>query len=228
MSIDSKDILIIEDDKAIVRILQLELTYEGYTFDIAIDGRKGLELFEKNTYKIILLDLMLPYISGLEVCQRIRKESNVHIIMMTAKRDVNDRIVGLDSGADDYITKPFEMQELLARLRAILRRVKMDSTDYSKIEVGDLSINTLTREVIKRGQSIELTKKEFELLEYMAKNSGIVLTRNQIIDEIWGCDFYGDTNNLDVYIKFLRDKIDYPFETKHIHTVRGVGYTLKA
>jgi len=225
--VESKDILIVEDDKAILRILELELKYEGYTFDIAIDGREGLSLFEKNAYQVILLDLMLPHMNGLELCRKIRRLSNVHIIMLTAKRGVTDRVIGLDMGADDYITKPFEMEELLARIRSTIRRVKMDSADFVKIEINDLSINILTREVIKQGEYIELTKKEYELLEYLANNKGIVLTRDQIINQVWGYDFVGDTNILDVYIKYLRNKIDYPYGTKFIQTVRGVGYTIK-
>ncbi|SHH92199.1 response regulator transcription factor [Clostridium grantii] len=223
----TKDLLIVEDDKAILRILELEFEYEGYTFDTASDGRKALELFEKNNYALILLDLMLPHINGMEVCRKIRKHSPVPIIMVTAKRDLTDRVIGLDMGADDYITKPFEMEELLARVRSSLRRSKMDNVDLAKIKIKDLSINILTREVSKQGESIELTKKEYELLEYLANNKGIVLTRDQIINKVWGYNFVGDTNILDVYIKYLRNKIDYPYNTKLIQTVRGVGYTIK-
>jgi len=222
-----KNILLIEDDKAITRILELELGYEGYTFDIAYDGREGLALFEKNSYDIILLDIMLPYINGIEVCRKIRLKSTTPIIMMTAKRDLSDRIVGLDMGADDYITKPFEMDELLARIRASIRRSKMGSADFVKIQIKDLSLNVLTREVIMKDVPIELTKTEYELLEYLVMNKGIVLTRDQIIDHVWGNDFYGDTNILDVYIKYVRSKIDYPYETKLIQTVRGVGYVIR-
>ena len=134
----SKDILVVEDDRAILRILELELNYEKYTFDIATDGREGLSLFENNTYKVVLLDVMLPLINGLELCRKIRMQSSVHIIMLTAKRDVTDRVIGLDMGADDYITKPFESEELLARIRSAIRRVKMDSADFVKIEIEDL------------------------------------------------------------------------------------------
>ncbi len=222
-----KNILIVEDDTALVRILELEFKHEGYTFDTAKDGRIGLDLFEENDYEIIILDLMLPVISGIELCRKIRRNSNTPIIMLTAKRDVSDRVIGLDMGADDYLTKPFEMVELLARIRSALRRTRRDQTELPKITIGDLSINPLTREVTKQEVNIELTKKEYELLEYLAKNNGIVLTRDQIISEVWGYDFVGDTNVLDVYIKYLRDKVDYPFETKMIQTVRGVGYTLK-
>ncbi len=224
---DSKDILVVEDDNTILRILELELKYEGYTFDVAQDGRVGLDLFEKNSYSIILLDIMLPTINGLELCRKIRRQSNVHIIMLTAKRDLTDKVIGLDNGADDYITKPFEIEELLARIRSVLRRIKMGNEESKIIEINDLTINVLTREVIKQGEQIRLTKKEYELLEYLAENKGIVLTRDQIINEVWGYDFIGDTNILDVYIRYLRSKVDYPYNSKLIRTIRGVGYTIR-
>ncbi|MGE5631299.1 MAG: response regulator transcription factor [Caulobacteraceae bacterium] len=223
----SKDILIIEDDKAITRILELEFKHEGYTYDIAMDGKAGLEKFQNGQYAIVLLDLMLPEISGMEVCRKIRKVSNVPIIMLTARRDITDKVIGLDLGADDYVTKPFEMEELLARIRAGIRRGNASMGEPKLLELADLSINLLTREVIKRGDPIDLTKTEYDLLEYLLTNKGLVLTREQIIEHVWGYDFVGDSNVLDVYIRYLRNKIDYPYETKLIHTVRGVGYTLK-
>lgn len=223
----NKDILIIEDDRAIVRILELEFKHEGYTYDTALDGREGLNLFQNGQYGIILLDLMLPEISGMEICRKVRKVSNVPIIMLTARRDITDKVIGLDLGADDYITKPFEMEELLARIRAGLRRGNARMNETKLIELADLSLNALTREVIKHGDSIELTKTEYDLLEYLLANKGLVLTRDQIIEHVWGYDFVGDTNILDVYIRYLRNKIDYPYDTKLIHTIRGVGYSLK-
>lgn len=222
-----KDILVVEDDRAIVRILELELNYEGYSFDIAFDGNEAMDKFQGCQYGLILLDLMLPKMSGIEVCRKIRKHSNVTIIMLTARRDTSDKVIGLDHGADDYITKPFEMEELLARIRAGLRRSRSKMEELKILEIDDLSINLLTRQVIKQGNSIELTKTEYDLLQYLILNKGIVLTREQIIENVWGYDFVGDTNVLDVYIRYLRNKIDYPYETKLIHTVRGVGYTLK-
>jgi DNA-binding response OmpR family regulator len=170
---------------------------------------------------------MLPEISGMEICRKIRKVSNVPIIMLTARRELTDKVIGLDLGADDYITKPFEMEELLARIRAGIRRGSAIINKTKLIEIGDLSLNVLTREVIKHGDSIELTKTEYDLLEYLLSNKGLVLTRDQIIEHVWGYDFVGDTNILDVYIRYLRNKIDYPYDTKLIHTVRGVGYSLK-
>lgn len=224
---DKKDILIIEDDRSIVRILELELKYEGYTFDSAYDGKEGLEKFNNNQYALILLDLMLPIVSGMEVCRKIRKHSFVPIIMLTARRDITDKVIGLDLGADDYITKPFEIEELLARIRAGLRHGQARMTESKLIKVSDLTIDQLTREVRKQEDSIDLTKTEYELLEYLMVNNGMVLTRDQIIEQVWGYDFEGDTNILDVYIRYIRNKIDNPYGTKLIQTIRGVGYILK-
>jgi len=225
--LDKKDILIIEDERAIVRILELEMTYEGYTFDSAYDGKEGLEKFHSSQYGLILLDLMLPEVSGMEVCRKIRKISMVPIIMLTARRDITDKVTGLDLGADDYITKPFEMEELLARIRAGLRHSQIRMTESKQLELSDLTINLLTREVLKQEDSIDLTKTEYDLLEYLMLNKGLVLTRDQIIEQVWGYDFQGDTNILDVYIRYLRSKIDYPYGSKLIQTIRGVGYTLR-
>ena len=228
IKLKSKDILIIEDDKGITRVLELEFKHEGYTYDIAMDGKDGFEKFRSGHYGLILLDLMLPEISGMEVCRKVRKVSSIPIIMLTARRDITDKVIGLDLGADDYVTKPFEMEELLARIRAGLRRGKAAGTGELKLlELADLSINVLTREVIKQGDHIDLTKTEYDLLEYLLQNKGLVLTRDQIIEHVWGYDFVGDSNILDVYIRYLRNKLDYPYKTKLIHTVRGVGYTLK-
>ena len=227
MNLKNKDILIIEDDKAIVRILELEFKHEGYTYDFALDGKDGLDKFQSGQYGIILLDLMLPEISGLEICRKIRKVSNVPIIMLTARRDITDKVIGLDLGADDYVTKPFEMEELLARIRAGIRRGNARMDEMKLLELADLSLNVKTREVIKQGDPIDLTKTEYDLLEYLFANKGRVLTRDQIIEHVWGYDFVGDDNVLDVYIRYLRSKIDYPYDVKLIHTVRGVGYTMK-
>lgn len=227
IKLKSKDILIIEDDKAITRVLELEFKHEGYTYDIAMDGKEGFEKFQSGHYGLILLDLMLPEISGMEVCRKVRKVSSIPVIMLTARRDITDKVIGLDLGADDYVTKPFEMEELLARIRAGLRRSKAGVGELKLLELADLSINVLTREVIKQGDHIDLTKTEYDLLEYLLHNKALVLTRDQIIEHVWGYDFVGDSNILDVYIRYLRNKIDYPYKTKLIHTVRGVGYTLK-
>jgi DNA-binding response OmpR family regulator len=222
-----KDILIIEDDKAITRVLELEFKHEGYTYDISYDGKDGFEKFQGAVYGVILLDLMLPEISGMEVCRKIRKGSRIPIIMLTARRDITDKVIGLDLGADDYVTKPFEMEELLARIRVGLRRSQARMGEIKLLEIADLSVNLLTREIIKKGDHIDLTKTEYDLLEYLLTNKGLVLTRDQIIEHVWGYDFVGDSNVLDVYIRYLRNKIDYPYQTKLIHTIRGVGYSLK-
>ncbi|MEN3003980.1 MAG: response regulator transcription factor [Dehalobacterium formicoaceticum] len=227
INLKSKDILIVEDDKGITRVLELEFKHEGYTYDIAYDGKEGLEKFQNGQYGLILLDLMLPEVSGMEVCRKVRKMSSIPIIMLTARRDITDKVIGLDLGADDYVTKPFEMEELLARIRAGLRRGKAETGELKLLGLADLSINVLTREVIKQGNHIDLTKTEYDLLEYLLQNKGLVLTRDQIIEHVWGYDFVGDSNILDVYVRYLRNKIDYPYKTKLIHTVRGVGYTLK-
>ena len=193
---NNKDILIIEDDRAIIRILELELTYEGYSFDSAYDGKEGLEKFQGCNYGLVLLDLMLPEVSGMEVCRKIRKTSSVSIIILTARRDVTDKVIGLDQGADDYITKPFEMEELLARIRVGLRRSQARIAESKILKIADLTINLLTRTVEKQGNPIDLTKTEYDLLEYLIHNKGLVLTRNQIIEQVWGYDFVGDTNIL--------------------------------
>ncbi len=220
-----KDILIIEDDRAIVRILELELEHEGYSFDSAYDGKEGLDKFQSCNYMLVLLDLMLPKIGGLEVCRKIRKNSNASVMILTARRDITDKVIGLDQGADDYITKPFEMEELLARIRAGLRRSQRRINESKVLMTADLTVNLMTRRVKKQGETIELTKTEYDLLEYLIQNKGHVLTRDQIIQQVWGYDFEGDTNILDVYIRYLRSKIDYPYNTKLLQTIRGVGYT---
>lgn len=220
------DILLVEDDPSISRILELELKHEGYTLSVSSNGKAALELFHENEYSVILLDLMLPEVSGFEVCRRIRKMSNTPIIMLTARRDVTDKVIGLDLGADDYITKPFELEELLARIRANMRKGTIRKTENNLLHHGDLTLNIMTHECSMKGESVELTKTEFILLQYLLTNKGIVLTRQQIIDNVWGYDYFGDTNVLDVYIRYLRSKLDYIYDEKIIHTVRGVGFTI--
>jgi DNA-binding response OmpR family regulator len=221
------NILIVEDEKQIVRFLELELKYEGYIIDTAFDGREGLKKAEENRYDLILLDIMLPELNGMEVCRRIRQFSNLPIIMLTAKDDVTDKVMGLDIGADDYITKPFAIEELLARIRAALRRKSEVVENLENLQIGNLTMDLSKHQVNRNGKLIELTKREYDLLEYLMKNKGIVLTREQILEKVWGYDYIGDTNVVDVYIRYLRSKIDDSFTTKLIHTVMGVGYTLK-
>ncbi|SHE98234.1 DNA-binding response regulator, OmpR family, contains REC and winged-helix (wHTH) domain [Thermoanaerobacter uzonensis DSM 18761] len=219
-------ILIIEDEKHIARFLQLEFEHEGYTVTVTYDGPSGLKEALEGDYDLVLLDIMLPGIDGFEVLKKIREHSDIPVIMLTAKYEVKDKVEGLDIGADDYVTKPFSIEELFARVRAALRKkkphLKKDVLRYS-----DITMDLTTHEVRRAGIKIELTKKEFDLLEFLIKNANIALTREKILECVWGYDYYGDTNIVDVYIRYLRSKIDDPFDLKLIHTIRGVGYTLK-
>jgi len=223
-------ILVVEEEKKISRFLQLELEHEGYGVGIAPDGRVGLEMALSGEYSLVLLDIMLPGLNGMEVCRRIRQSSQIPVIMVTAKDDVMDKVMGLDMGADDYITKPFAIEELLARIRRLLNRTASHADEPAKeniLQKGNLSINTMSHEVTFSGEEISLTKKEYDLLLYLAINDGVALTREQILENVWGYDFYGDTNIVDVYIRYLRSKIDQKFSKEHIHTLRGVGYMFK-
>lgn len=222
-------ILIIEDEEKIARFIELELKYEGYEVEKAFNGRDGLELDTTQPFDLILLDIMLPELNGIEVLRRIRKVSNVPIILLTARDAVVDKVTGLDGGADDYITKPFAIEELLARIRVALRNrtggnIKQESSD---LKVGTLTLDPIKREVRVGDTIIDLTKKEFDLLQYLLENKNIVLSRETILQHIWGYDFLGGTNAVDVYIRYLRAKIEEPFGLKLIHTVRGVGYVIK-
>lgn len=222
-------ILIIEDEEKIVRFIELELKYEGYDVEKAYDGRDGLELALTQSFDLILLDIMLPTLNGIEILRRIRKDSDVPIILLTARDEVVDKVSGLDGGANDYITKPFAIEELLARIRAALRKetVKNNTKVSSKIVVGLVTLDSVKREVKVRDNLIDLTKREFDLLEYLLENKNRVISRNTLIENIWGYDFPGETNAVDVYVRYLRAKIDEPFVFKLIHTVRGVGYVIK-
>lgn len=221
-------ILIVEDEVKIARFLELELNYEGYEVEIAHDGRKGYEKAVSGNADLIILDLMLPELSGIEVCRRVRRESEIPIIMLTAKDDVTDKVVGLDSGADDYVTKPFAIEELLARIRVAFKRKQKGSTiDKNVIHSGNLVLFKDEYKVTFEGKEVPLSKKEFELLKYLMENRGIVLDREKILNSVWGYDYYGDTNVTDVYVRYLRRKIDQKFGVEFIHTVRGVGYIFK-
>ncbi|ADC50300.1 MULTISPECIES: response regulator transcription factor [Alkalihalophilus] len=224
-------ILIVEDEANIARVIELELEHEGYETEIAADGLSALEQIEQGGWSLILLDVMLPRLSGMEVLRRIRKEGNTTpVIMLTARDTIVDKVMGLDQGANDYVTKPFEIEELLARIRACLRTQLSTSgthLDEGELTLADLYVNERTRE-IKRGETtIELTPREFDLLVYLLRHPEQVMTREQILEHVWGFDYFGDTNVVDVYIRYMRQKLDKPFDAPLIHTVRGVGYVMK-
>ena len=219
-------ILVVEDDKKLSRVLQLELEHENYKVAVAYDGKTGLKMAQENGVDLVLLDIMLPELSGIGVLKKLRKLSSVPVIMLTAKDDVSDKVMGLDSGADDYMTKPFDIEELLARIRVAMSRQAKQTKEDAQIEFGKLSINTDTFKATYAGEDLGLTKKEYELLCYLAKNRGKVLSRDKILKNVWGYDYAGETNVVDVYILYLRNKINKPFDIDMIKTVRGFGYTL--
>jgi DNA-binding response OmpR family regulator len=219
-------ILVIEDEAKLAQFIELELKYEGYQVTVAQDGLSGLTAARESHPDLILLDWMLPGVSGLEICRRLRLTGDrVPIILLTAKDEIGDRVAGLDAGADDYIVKPFSIEELLARLRAHLRRNQEDDTDL--LQFSDLRLNRSTREVYRNNRAIELTAKEFDLLEYLLTHPRQVLSRDQILERVWGYDFMGDSNIIEVYIRYLRLKLEANGEKRLIQTVRGVGYVLR-
>ena len=218
-----KKVLLIEDEPQIARFVQLELQHEGYDVMLAYDGREGLEVFKASSFDVVLLDIMLPSLNGIEVLRRIRFTSSVPIIMLTARDSVMDKVSGLDNGADDYITKPFAIEELLARLRTVLRKHAV----VTLLSFKTLTLDVEQHECFVQKEKIELTKKEFELLHLLLINKNKVLTREVLLEKIWGYEFDGTTNVVDVYIRYLRSKIEDPFNLKFIHTVRGIGYIIK-
>ena len=219
-------ILVVEDEKKVADFIQKGLEEEHYAVDAAYDGETGLYFTEINDYDLIVLDLMIPKIDGWEVLRRIRaKKNNVPILILTAKDAVDDIVRGLDSGCDDYLTKPFAFAEFLARVRALLRREKVEKEPI--LQVGDLTLSLVTHRVTRKEKEIELTSKEYALLEYMMRNPNKVLTRAMISEHVWDYHFDSMTNVIDVYVNYLRKKIDKDFETKLIHTIRGVGYMIK-
>lgn len=223
-------ILIVEDEMKIARFLELELKHEGYEVLVAGDGRQGLEKALKENVDLVILDIMLPGLSGIEVCRRIRMESQVPIIMLTAKDDVTDKVAGLDTGADDYMTKPFAIEELLARIRVALNRRLHAVTAEPKsdiLQIGALKLNISSHSAFYGDDELTLTKKEYELLEYLIRNKNIALTREQLLNKVWDYEYFGDTNVVDVYIRYLRQKIDEKYGIHLISTVRGVGYIIK-
>ena len=219
-------ILLVEDEVKLARFVELELSSEGYRVSVAHDGISGLTLAREFQPDIAILDWMLPGLTGVELCRRLRATgSKVPVILLTAKDDVSDRVTGLDAGADDYVVKPFSIEELLARIRAHLRRTQEPDADLLQFE--DLSLNTKTREVFRGSRLIELTAKEFDLLEYLLSHPRQVFTRDQILEHVWGYDFVGDSNIIEVYIRYLRLKLEEKGEKRVIHTIRGVGYALR-
>ena len=225
-------ILIIEDEEKIARFIELELLHEGYEAEKCGDGRTGLELAEGGDFSLVLLDIMLPGLNGLEVLRRLRKSSDVPVIMLTARDAVMDKVAGLDQGADDYITKPFAIEELLARIRLVLRRRSYDHEEAPKapddlLRCGGLTLSESHHEVKYAGNEIELTGREFDLLNTLLINKNIVLSREQLLGKVWGYDYMGETNVVDVYIRYLRSKIDEVFGISLIQTVRGVGYVIR-
>lgn len=223
----NEKILIIEDELKIARFVQLELEHEGYVVDQAQDGRIGLDKALKGNFDLIILDVMLPSLNGMEVLRRLRQSSEVPVIMLTAKDEVMDKVMGLDIGADDYMTKPFAIEELLARIRVTFKRKRVSISKSNLIEIGKLKLDIDKYTVTYNNESIDLTKKEFDLLKYLMINKDIVLSRESILEKVWEYDYAGDTNVVDVYIRYLRSKIDDKYNEKFIHTVRGVGYQLK-
>lgn len=223
-----KNILIVEDEPKISRVLQLELEYENYKTEIAANGKDALQLMEEQVWDLVLLDIMIPELSGLEVLRRIRRtDEATPIILLTARDEVHDKVSGLDLGANDYITKPFQIEELLARVRVHLRKTAAKKDSGEVFTVGDLSVNLNSHEVKHNGNTIDLTPREFDLLVCLLRNKNIVLKRDQLIEQVWGFDYFGDTNVVDVYIRYLRQKVDKGNNESYIQTVRGVGYTIK-
>ncbi|MBW4489326.1 MAG: response regulator transcription factor [Trichocoleus desertorum ATA4-8-CV12] len=226
MTAPSAHILVIEDEVKLARFIELELSYEGYQVTLAHDGFTGLTTARDAKPDLIILDWMLPGLSGLEVCRRLRTTGDkVPVVLLTAKDEVSDRVAGLDAGADDYVVKPFSIEELLARVRAHLRRVQ--ETDPDVLQFEDLILNRQTREVFRGDRAIELTAKEFDLLDFLMAHPRQVISRDRILEQVWGYDFMGDSNIIEVYIRYLRLKLEANQEKRLIQTVRGVGYVLR-
>ncbi len=219
-------ILLVEDEEKLAKFMQLELSYEGYQVTVANDGLTGLTTTRESKPDLVILDWMMPGLNGLEVCRRLRATGDrVPVILLTAKDEVGDRVAGLDAGADDYVVKPFSIEELLARVRAHLRRNQPNESNV--LQFSDLSLDRQTREVSRAGRAIELTAKEFDLLEYLMAHPRQVISRDQILETVWGYDFMGDSNIIEVYVRYLRLKLEANDESRLIQTIRGVGYALR-
>lgn len=228
METNSK-ILVVEDEKRIAGFLKIDLEKEGFKVTTERNGRRGYERIIQEKYDLVLLDVMLPDMNGMEICQKVREISDIPIIMLTAQDEIKDKVEGLELGANDYVTKPFSFEELLARIRGILKRYseKLRDEDVSRLIVKDMILYPERREVTVKGEPVELTQKEYELLLYLVENKKNVLSRDQILQKVWGYDYLGNTNVVDVYISYLRSKIDDKYKEKYIHTSRGVGYVIR-
>jgi len=229
----SSKILVVEDDRNLLDTLQYNFRQEGYEVVTAVDGAEALDVARREKPDLIILDIMLPKLTGLEVCRILRREISVPVMMLTARAEEVDKIIGLDIGADDYMTKPFSLRELLARARALLRRAKMSETQSEtampSLKINDLEIDTARHRVSKGDSILELTPKEFDLLSFLARNKGLVFSRDQLLEKVWGYDFAGDTRTVDVHVRWLREKIEAnPKQPRLLRTVRGVGYKLEA
>jgi DNA-binding response OmpR family regulator len=222
---DGGRVLVVEDDEEIADVLRRSLRTEGYEVRTSVDGVEALDAAAGFLPDLVVLDLGLPRMDGVEVCRRLREDSDVPILMLTARVETEDRVGGLDSGADDYLVKPFERKELLARIRALLRR--RPPRGSASLRVGDLTLNPDRREVRRGGREIELTNREFELLEYLMRNERLVISRERLLDEVWGYDPMAATNTIDVFISNLRRKLEQGDESRLLHTKRGAGYVLK-
>ena len=222
-------LLIVEDESEIVRFLKLELEHEGYQVESCADGASGLERALTGAFDLVLLDVMLPQLNGLEALRRLRKTSAVPVILVTARDAVMEKVNGLDLGANDYITKPFHIEELLARIRMVLRNAEpaAQSGNSDTLTLGDLTLTLSSRQVMRAGQAIELTKTQYDLLEYLLRNRDIVLTRDQILSHVWGYSYAGNSNVVDVYVRYVRNKIHDTEESRIIETVRGIGYVIR-
>lgn len=221
-------ILIAEDEKDLNDLLKKRLEKQQYSVDVCYDGQEALDYLEVTEYAVVILDIMMPKVDGLTVLKQIRKKKkNIPVLLLTAKDSIEDRVTGLDLGADDYLVKPFAFEELLARIRVMIRKTASVGTKTNIIEIADLNIDLNTHRVMRAGKEIELSSKEFAVLRYLALNQGIVLSREKIEQNIWNYDYMGSSNVIDVYIRYLRRKIDASFEKKLIHTVRGAGYVLR-
>ena len=218
-------ILVVEDEGDIAGFLKRGLTLKGYEVEVAADGETALEMFREKPADLVVLDLMLPGIDGIEVCRRVRNASDAPVIMLTALDSVSQKVQGLEAGADDYITKPFAFEELIARVRAALRRKQ---TEDETISVGDMTIRPASREVERAGREIELTSREYDLLEYLARHAGKVVDKRAIFETVWGFDFEAESDSIKVYVSYLRKKLNANGEKDLIHAVRGIGYILKA